>query len=87
MQPHECKSIREWLQWHQSDLAEASGLSIATVKRFETGLARVSEEAIEKLKAAFETAGVEFLAAGQVSKDGDNGFRMKRRRSVRTPSK
>ena len=56
------RAARGLLDWSQSKLADAAGLSLPTVKRFETGNgARVSEDAVRRLVAALEEAGVVFV--------------------------
>ena len=56
------RAARGLLGWSQSKLAANAGLSLPTVKRFETGSGpRVSQEARERLKQALEAAGIEFL--------------------------
>lgn len=55
------RAARGLVGWSQSKLAEAAGLSLPTVKRFETAAAVVSEEAIARMRAALESAGVEFI--------------------------
>ncbi len=53
---------RGLLGWSQTELATEAGLSLPTVKRFETGRgANVSDDAIGKLVTALESAGVEFI--------------------------
>jgi transcriptional regulator with XRE-family HTH domain len=55
------RAARGLLGWSQTDLAKAAGLSLPTVKRFETGArARVSAGAIAAMCQAVEAAGVEF---------------------------
>jgi transcriptional regulator with XRE-family HTH domain len=66
------RAARALLNWSQTDLARAASLSEPTVKRFETGGARVSEGAIAKMVAALESAGVEFTNGEQP------GVRLKR---------
>jgi transposase len=51
--------------WSQLELAKAASLSERTIKRFETGLANVSEGAVAKMVAALEAAGVEFTNSEQ----------------------
>jgi DNA-binding XRE family transcriptional regulator len=52
---------RALLGWSQTDLAAEAGLSRVTVKRAEAeNDLPVSDEAKAKMKAALETAGVEF---------------------------
>jgi transcriptional regulator with XRE-family HTH domain len=59
------RGARGLLGWSQTELARAAGLSEPTIKRFETGLAKVSEAAIAKMIAALEAAGVEFTNGGE----------------------
>ena len=55
------RAARALLGWSQTNLAQRAGMSLPTVKRFETGRgANVSPEARQALQAALETAGVEF---------------------------
>ncbi|WP_374308239.1 helix-turn-helix domain-containing protein [Methylocella sp.] len=65
------------LGWSQERLATASGLSGPTVKRFETEGARVSDEAVAKMRSALEAAGVIFLDEGEM-RDGGPGVRLRR---------
>ena len=52
------------LRWEQTDLAGASKLSLATVKRLETrpGSIHAAERTLIALQEALEAAGVEFIA-------------------------
>lgn len=57
------RAARGLLGWSQTKLATEAGLSLPTVKRYETGRgAAVSQEAVTKLVAALESAGIIFLA-------------------------
>jgi transcriptional regulator with XRE-family HTH domain len=68
---------RGLLGWSQTELANEAGLSLPTVKRFETGRgANVSDDAIGKLVAALESAGVEFIAEN----GGGLGVRLRKQR-------
>lgn len=59
------RAARMLLEWHQSHLAEASGLSVETIKRVEkTGLESMSYGNAEKLREAFERSGIEFIEGG-----------------------
>jgi transcriptional regulator with XRE-family HTH domain len=74
------RGARGLLGWSQTQLAERSGLSLPTVKRFETATgARVSDHAIEKLQRTLEKAGVEFIDEN----GGGPGVRLRKR----TPKK
>ena len=60
------RAARALLDWTQPTLAEAAGLSSLTVKRLEgSAPSKVSEEAIAKIRAALESAGVEFTNGSQ----------------------
>jgi transcriptional regulator with XRE-family HTH domain len=56
------KAARELLGWSQERMAEASGVSIPTVKRLEAtdGELGGRKETREKIRAALESAGVAF---------------------------
>jgi transcriptional regulator with XRE-family HTH domain len=55
------RAARGLLGWSQTQLAKAAGLSLPTVKRFETASgARVSDDAAAAMRRAIEAAGVEF---------------------------
>jgi transcriptional regulator with XRE-family HTH domain len=62
------KAARELLGWSQEAMAKASGVSIPTIKRLEAAGGDLGGRPAtgEKIIAALETAGVEFL-------DEDNG--------------
>lgn len=69
------RGARGLLGWSQSQLAEAAGLSLPTIKRTELETVNVSIEAREKLRIALEKAGVEFIAEN----GGGPGVRLKRK--------
>ena len=56
------RGARGLLGWSQASLANSAGLALQTIMRFETGGARVSADAVAKIVAALESAGVEFIA-------------------------
>lgn len=56
------RAARALIGWSQAEVAQASGLSIPTVKRAEgQGAVSASPEAIDSIRAALESAGVEFI--------------------------
>ena len=71
------RGARGLLGWSQTELAKAAGLSEPTIKRFETGLANVSDAAVAKMVSALDAAGVEFTNGDQP------GVRLKRARLLR----
>ena len=72
------RAARALLRWEQKDLAEASGISLPSVKRLETqpGLLAAQERTIAAIARALERAGVEFIAEN----GGGAGVRMKKRK-------
>ena len=66
------KAARALLNWSQSNLAKESGISIPTIGRLETadGPLGGRPETAEKLIAALEGAGIEFI--------GDVGLKLRR---------
>jgi transcriptional regulator with XRE-family HTH domain len=58
------RAARALLRWEQRNLAEASGVSLPTVKRLETqpGELAAQERTVVELRKALETAGIEFIA-------------------------
>ena len=57
------KAARVFLTWEQKDLAAASGLSLPTIQRMEKhGVERSSAGNAQRVQAALETAGVQFIA-------------------------
>jgi predicted transcriptional regulator len=61
------KAARELLAWSQEEIAKASGVSIPTIKRLEAAGGDLGGRPVtsEKIVAALEKAGVEFLDDGQ----------------------
>ena len=57
------RAARALLRWEQRDLANASSVSLATVKRLESkpGLMAAHESTAVALRKALERAGVEFI--------------------------
>jgi hypothetical protein len=63
----------------QRALAEASGLSVATIQRMEAseGVVRGNVDSLMKLVAALEGGGVELIGEGGESAGGGRGVRLK----------
>ena len=72
------RAARGLVDWSQSDLAEAAGVSLPTVKRVERDLGfNVSDETRTKLVRALEVAGVIF-----VEENGDGpGVRLRKKKA------
>jgi len=61
MTPAQCRAARGLLDWTQAKLAEAAGLALATVVKFERSGRAVPARAVQSIQLAFEAAGVEFI--------------------------
>ena len=62
MTPAQCRAARELLDWTQAKLAEAAGLLLSTVVKFERSGRAVAAGAVPTMKRALEFAGVEFIS-------------------------
>lgn len=60
MIPAHCRAARAMLNWTKPKLAEAAGLGLSTVVDFERSRRIVSAEAVQAIRRALESAGVEF---------------------------
>ena len=60
MTPAQCRAARGLLDCTQAQLAEATGLALATVVKFERSGRAVPRKLFEAMQLAFEAAGVEF---------------------------
>lgn len=60
------RAARALLRWEQRQLAEASGVSLPSIKRLESqpGVLAAHGRTILEIQKAFERAGVEFLNHG-----------------------
>jgi hypothetical protein len=58
-----------------ADLAQAAGVGVMTVNRFESGTA-ISAASAETLASTLVNAGIAFIAAGGASPDGGEGVRL-----------
>jgi transcriptional regulator with XRE-family HTH domain len=63
----QCAMARAALGWRRHELAEASGIGTATLRRFEIGRVTRSDTA-EKVEQAFAARGIEFSSfPGRIS--------------------
>jgi transcriptional regulator with XRE-family HTH domain len=71
------RAARAMLRWSAAHLARQAGVSWRTIQRAEAaeGVPRMHIDTLEKIKAAFEAAGIEFLQASQRSNGGGPGIR------------
>jgi transcriptional regulator with XRE-family HTH domain len=61
MSPEQCRAARALLNWNQPHLAGKASLGLSTVVDFERSRRLVSADSIEAMRAALESAGVEFI--------------------------
>jgi transcriptional regulator with XRE-family HTH domain len=75
------RAARALLGIDQRQLADLAGLSVPTIQRMEAsdGVIRANVDSLMKLVAALDSAGIEIIAEGAVSKDGGRGVRLKER--------
>ncbi len=60
--PQQIKAARALLDWKQSDLATASGLSLPSVNNIERAIGSPRTDTMEALCGALENAGIEFMS-------------------------
>jgi predicted transcriptional regulator len=60
------RAARALLRWDQRDLAQASGVSLPTIKRLEVtpGILAAHSSTVTALRRALESAGIEFTNSG-----------------------
>ncbi len=61
---------RALLGWSRQELSEASGISLRTVARFESGEGDITTGKLAKMEAALMEAGVRFIPNGVQLDDG-----------------
>jgi transcriptional regulator with XRE-family HTH domain len=76
------RAARALLRWEQRDLADASSVSLPTVKRLESkaGVMAAHMSTVAALKKALETAGVEFIDEN----GGGPGVRLRKRQQKKS---
>lgn len=69
------KAARALLRWSQTDLAEASSVSLPTIKRLEASTGEMGGRTVtlDAIRAALEAAGVQFIPEN----GGGAGVRLK----------
>lgn len=74
--PAQIRAARALVRWTQIDLATASGVGEAAIKNIERESADPRSSTLTSIQAAFEKAGVVFLAPGD-TRTGGAGVRLK----------
>jgi transcriptional regulator with XRE-family HTH domain len=62
------RAARALLNWSQTDLADRAGLSQTGIARIESGVNMPNSSTLDKIAAAFDDAGIEFIADRGVEK-------------------
>ncbi len=70
--PNQSKAARALLSWSQTDLADAAGLGLSTIKDYESGRRKPHARNLTKIDGAFTDKGIEFLS----DNDGGKGVRI-----------
>lgn len=65
--PAQSRAARALIGWSQTDLANASRVSISTIRDYETEKRQPIANNLAAIRAALEQAGVQFLDNGTVS--------------------
>jgi transcriptional regulator with XRE-family HTH domain len=55
------RAARALIGWSRAELADAAGVSLSIIDRFETGQPDIPADAVAKVRAALESAGVAFI--------------------------
>jgi transcriptional regulator with XRE-family HTH domain len=64
-----CKAARALLNWTAAQLADAAGLSLDTLRSFESGRSKtLNRENERSILSALKVAGVYFVEAGDIAK-------------------
>jgi transcriptional regulator with XRE-family HTH domain len=64
MTPSQSRAARGYLQWSQQELAASAGLSLSTIRDFETGKRELSRKFARRLWGLFAENGVLFVYGG-----------------------
>ena len=73
------RAARTLLGWDQRQLAEASGVSLPTIRRMEASEANVrgNVDTLVKVVEALQRGGVELIGEGAASEGGGRGVRLR----------
>ncbi len=71
----QCRAARALLDWSAQRLADEARIGVATVRRYESGVA-IAEVSLSAIEDTLRTVGITFVAAGETSKGGGEGVRL-----------
>ena len=62
--PAQCRAARGLIELTQTELAQAAGVSLETLRDFEAGRGQPTRSQVEAIRAAIKSAGIEFTGEG-----------------------
>ncbi|MBM7043700.1 MULTISPECIES: helix-turn-helix transcriptional regulator [Rhizobium] len=65
LDPAQIRAARAMLGWSGSQLAKKADISFSTIRRMEISTAKVRNEALTRVRQAFELEGIRFLRDGK----------------------
>jgi predicted transcriptional regulator len=82
LEPAQIRAARALLDWRQEDLSKASGVGTATIQRIEKGDGPITGyvSTVMRIQAAFEKAGIVFIADDEIAGIGVRLAKKKRGR-------
>jgi len=72
----QCRAARALVGWSMEAAARCAGLSLSTIADFESGRRMPHARNLAALRAALESAGVQFIDDGEASPSGGSGVRI-----------
>ena len=61
--PEQCRAARAWANWSQEELAKRANVGLSTVRAFEKGTQTPIRNNLEAIRAALESADIQFTYA------------------------
>jgi DNA-binding XRE family transcriptional regulator len=63
-----CKAARSFVDWTASELGQAAGVPVDTIRSFESGRTRnLSRDNEAAIRSALEARGIHFIETGQIA--------------------
>ena len=81
MNPAQCRAARALVDYSQEGLAEKAGVSVSTIRDFESDKRAPREANLAAIIGALEKAGAVAIGDGEASATGGAGVRLRKRDS------